>query len=597
MAFSVLGGGNLVLAQKIVTDKLTKSDLKATSTSYVAFSNVKKSSSAIYAGNSAGDKNSIQLRSSNNNSGIVTTTSGGFARKIAVTWNSGTASGRTLNIYGKNSAYSAATDLYDTTNQGTLLGTIVYGTSTELALEDDYEYIGLRSNSGAMYLTDISIDWETSGYTFEFSATEANAVIGSEFTAPTLTNTYEEGTMAWDSSVKQVATVNENGDVAIIGAGTTTISATLTLPDSKPITASYTLTVKEPAAGECTYKKVKSVDEIVDGGIYIIVNETKQKAMGTIANNKGQGIDVTIQNGLCTASSDVEITLEQQDNGYALKNAAGYIAYSGSSTNFNSKETVSDDNCKWTITLTTQGNAEIKNVKAQTRFIRFYDTASDFRAYTSSNGTVVQIYKKIESMTITSDGKDETDGKYYATYFTNKPFMIPADVTCATVSVKDNKLSVTKYNTGDIVPAYTGLLISSAEAGTYDYGVLAKGGTTHADNMLKGFTTEDTTEGEGCVFYRLAKPAGKNLGFWYGAENGAAFRIGANKAYLAVPADVAAELTGFAFADAENATGISHTAGQTDDAPTTVYNLNGQRIDRITQPGIYIVNGKKKLVK
>ena len=79
---------------------------------------------------------------------------------ISVTWNSNTTSGRTLNVYGKNSAYSAATDLYGN-NAGTLIGTIVCGTSTELVITDDYEYIGMRSANNAMYLDEIQITWES----------------------------------------------------------------------------------------------------------------------------------------------------------------------------------------------------------------------------------------------------------------------------------------------------------------------------------------------------------------------------------------------------------------------------------------------------
>ena len=119
-------------------------------------------SGAVYKGQSSGSATGqyIQLRSNNNNSGIVTTTSAGKVTNISVTWNSSTTSGRTLNVYGKNSAYSAATDLYGN-NAGTLIGTIVYGTSTELIITDDYEYIGMRSASGAMYLDEIQITWES----------------------------------------------------------------------------------------------------------------------------------------------------------------------------------------------------------------------------------------------------------------------------------------------------------------------------------------------------------------------------------------------------------------------------------------------------
>ena len=146
-----------------VTDELTQSWTGVSGTNYTNWSNKSANSEAVYAGNSAGGNNSIQLRSNNSNSGIVTTTSGGKVKKITVTWNSETSNGRTLNVYGKNSAYSAATDLYSSNTQGTLLGTIVKGTSTELNITDDYEYIGFRSASGAMYLTEVDIVWETGG--------------------------------------------------------------------------------------------------------------------------------------------------------------------------------------------------------------------------------------------------------------------------------------------------------------------------------------------------------------------------------------------------------------------------------------------------
>lgn len=150
-------------ASGTVVDVLTRATTGVTNTSYANWSGKTVTSSAIYAGNSAGGNSSIQLRSSNSNSGVVTTASGGKVKKIKVTWQSSTSSGRTLDIYGKNSAYSAATDLYNTSNQGTKLGSIKYGTSTDLVISGDYEYIGFRSNSGALYLTDVEITWETSG--------------------------------------------------------------------------------------------------------------------------------------------------------------------------------------------------------------------------------------------------------------------------------------------------------------------------------------------------------------------------------------------------------------------------------------------------
>lgn len=156
-------------------DILTASDFNATSTTYVEFSNVEKDSGAVYAGNSAKtDDGAIQLRSKNSSSGIVSTTSGGLLESITVEWNNGTSSGRTLDIYGSNTPYTSANDLYDSAKQGTKIGSIVYGTSTSLTFDSDYEYIGIRSKDGALYLDSITITYKSSLSSNEITSISAS---------------------------------------------------------------------------------------------------------------------------------------------------------------------------------------------------------------------------------------------------------------------------------------------------------------------------------------------------------------------------------------------------------------------------------------
>lgn len=119
-------------------------------------------SGAEYAGNMMkNNNNSIQLRSSNSNAGIITKVSAGKVTKIEVTWDSETTDGRVLNVYGSNTAYEGedASELYKDSTSGELIGTIQKGT-TEFNVEGDYQYIGLRSKSGALYLEEIKITWE-----------------------------------------------------------------------------------------------------------------------------------------------------------------------------------------------------------------------------------------------------------------------------------------------------------------------------------------------------------------------------------------------------------------------------------------------------
>ena len=109
-----------MLAQTV--DKLTAGMFTAKGTTYSDFSDVKAPSGAVYAGNSATSYKAIQLRTDKSNSGIVTTASGGKVTKIVLKWNSNTNSKRTIDVYGKNSAYSKATELYSTSTQGTKIG-------------------------------------------------------------------------------------------------------------------------------------------------------------------------------------------------------------------------------------------------------------------------------------------------------------------------------------------------------------------------------------------------------------------------------------------------------------------------------------------
>ena len=138
-------------------------------TNYTDFDGITDKSDAVYAGQSAGGNSSIQLRSSNNNSGIVTTASGGKLTKIAVEWNYNTAATRTITIYGSNSPYTDATDVYNVSKRGTNLGQLEYdgnNKNTELVIDGDYTYFGIRSKSGALYLSKIEVTWENGNATY-----------------------------------------------------------------------------------------------------------------------------------------------------------------------------------------------------------------------------------------------------------------------------------------------------------------------------------------------------------------------------------------------------------------------------------------------
>jgi hypothetical protein len=114
-------------------------------------------------------------------------------------------------------------------------------------------------------------------------------------------------------------------------------------------------------------------------------------------------------------------------------------------------------------------------------------------------------------------------------------------------------------------------------------------------NLLKG-TVDATNITEDA--YVLAKVDGV-VGFYKAQKNkdeGTAFLNNANKAYLpvsALPASVQnAKALKFNF-DTTGVEGVKvETAGK-----KVIYDLSGRRVNEMAQPGIYIVNGKKVMVK
>ena len=151
-----------------VSDTLDKA-ATGNPSSYSSWSGVTGSSTAVYAGHSSGGNDSIQLRTTKTdslyNSGIVSTSSGGEIKTVTVNWYSGSSSERTLSVYGKNTAYSTPNDLFssDESTKGTLLGTIEFSTNAvTLNIEGSYNYVGVRSTDGAIYISSITFSYSAS---------------------------------------------------------------------------------------------------------------------------------------------------------------------------------------------------------------------------------------------------------------------------------------------------------------------------------------------------------------------------------------------------------------------------------------------------
>lgn len=212
----------------------------------------------------------------------------------------------------------------------------------------------------------------------------------------------------------------------------------------------------------------------------------------------------------------------------------------------------------------------------------------------------------------------DSDGTRYATFSSTRDVVfVGDDVEVAGLAVKNDIISpipvkpasyaVTDASVGKngevngcYVPANTGVLLKSKSATVSYY--FAKNHPHEvflSDNMLKpapvgGGEFKPET---GYKYYKLAYnnySTKQGLGFYWGAEEGGAFKVKDGLAYLAVPSADAHNAKGFRFDGVtDGIDGVEVDRNKSHD----LYNLIGQRVVGKAAPGLYVVNGKKVIIR
>lgn len=375
-------------------------------------------------------------------------------------------------------------------------------------------------------------------------------------------------------------------------AGMTTCQVIVTQPASNIHATTY-------------YKKITSSDELVDGGVYLIVCERKNEAMGVINNSEGRclGATITLSGNTYTGSvnqSDYpyEVTITKGNNGYYNLYHAGGKYITSTSTDF--AFAAKGDN-GWSISFD-GGNAIISNKNTAENYIQRYNSNNYYKNYQKGQAPI-QLYQKVGEMPIA-----KATG-YVSTYVADFAYVMPRHITGHTVTLADQQdvISTEKaFRAGDEVPALTPLLIKSDEdyaaeetSRNYNPAVLNKTVDAYTgENMLEYRRTAanlTNTMKNGSVYYYKLAIKNDKVGFYWGAADGAAFKMTKpSTAYLTVPQSKAVQ--GFVLNLEEGETTGIATVVTNEDAP--IYNLQGIRMNGKNLPkGIYIQGGKKFMVK
>ena len=387
----------------------------------------------------------------------------------------------------------------------------------------------------------------------------------------------------------------------------------------------YAVFAKRVGDGEVTYTKLTSNQFKTDatyviGAQQLTTNNTMWYFNGNVDKNWGRMSSTTSIESLMT------FTLSGSASALVVKGENGkYLSTSSTSGKFYE---MSLEETK--IILTSNGTIKYSGNTLRHNYL---DGDGGLRWYSGTTGVLAYFYEVSGGYTYsgycttvaeptynpaTVNFVAYAGADYYATFSNAKVVFMPKNVTISAVTVENNDVVMRKSTEGVLgteetvniagndvagyyIPANTGVLLNLQKGGEVTYYTVENKDVAAYNAELNNMLMPSVAGGEftaepGKVYYKLAYNdynKHEGLGFYWGANDGGAFKVKAGTAYLAVPASDATA-KGFAFNG--EATGIEGVNANVENAKA-IYNLNGQRVASMAKPGLYIVNGKKVVRK
>ena len=203
-----------------------------------------------------------------------------------------------------------------------------------------------------------------------------------------------------------------------------------------------------------------------------------------------------------------------------------------------------------------------------------------------------------------------TISKYgLAGLYLNYPVAIPNGLNAYAVSTAEGAGGIAKLKKieNGVIPANEGVILEGGanESFTLNYSDAA---TSEISNLLEGVNYTSYVEGEGDTRYYLFGAKSGVVGLYWtymqynadgtitdgnaNTDDGTHFKCTANKVFLPYNAGSGATKFKFRFNDTTDIEDLLN--GLTDD--TVIYDIQGRRIQKVTESGFYIVNGKKRYI-
>ena len=521
-------------------------------------------------------------------------------------------SNKQLRIKSIKVTYEAVAGAVETAIPPTVVGGEFVGSTTVVITNNDDDatlYYSVDDGAFEVYDGDFVINKDTkvSAYAQIGDDEETRSVtVTAEFTRVAADPVLVYDATSFDDKITVSVTSEDNVYYTLDGTkpnaestlyeGELTLKATATLKviaidadDYASAVVEQKFTKNESASGAGETTLVTDASTLAIGDQIVIVASDYDYALSTTqnSNNRGQAAVTKDGNNITYGANVQIITLEEGnvDGTFAFNVGTGYLYAASSSSNQLKTKVALDENGSWAISVT-DGKASITAPNSSNRNVMQYNQSSSlFSCYASASQKALSIYKinkaSIEAYTLTVGNAG------WATLCLNYDAEIPAGVTCYAVSVVDGEYA-TLAEVEDVIPANTGVIVE-ADQGNYTFNVATEEGSDVANELIGTIVNTYITK----EAYVLGIVDGK-VGLYKVEMAGGVWLNNANKAYLpasAVP-NKSAAFYGFEW---NGTTGVEKV--EIINEKSEIYDLTGRRIEAITVPGIYVVNGKKVLVK
>ncbi len=358
--------------------------------------------------------------------------------------------------------------------------------------------------------------------------------------------------------------------------------------ESSVVENKFQLQAAASAGNAETATLVTDAAELAVGDQIVIVATNYDYALSTTQNGNNRGsVAIEKNEDAVSITSDVQvITLEdgKTDGTYAFNVGDGYLYAASSSSNHLKTQATVDAKASWTVEITETGVATVKASEGTRNWLRFNNSNNPkiFSAY-GSGQTDVSIYK-VDVSTVADYVLNVTQAGW-ATMYLGYNVIIPEDVNCYVIDEIDGAV-VNLNQVEGILPANTAVIVE-AEEGEYTFEVTEE--TATVENVMEGTLKNEYITKEA---YVLGVVDGE-VGLYKADMAGGVWLNNANKAYL--PASVANGAASYSFRFGEGTTAIENV--EVENEVKAIYDLTGRRVEAITAPGIYIVNGVKRVVR